>query len=363
LCAAAISPFDSHRANELDRHVDILVIDVAHFHNVRVSEATKKIMKDVKAEIVVGNIGTFKAAEEAITKLDNVAAFRVGIGSGSICSTTTVTRAGAPTLFATCEVADAVRVHKAGIPIIADGGIRGAGDIAVALAAGASAVMIGNLFARCKEAPGTLLTIGGRHYMQYRGMASPSARAKRYAIDRYSTPAKGLPEGVEGWVPYKGEAATVLQELVAGLQAAMGYAGAASIRELWKKATFLMISQYGEEEARPHDILLPSIGCSSGTSILVDTGAVHYGELTVKGAFHHTPSCVEKAINLISTGGVKTEPLISRVMPLEEVSKALDLVATGQALKIAIRPARSCMSSICTRRCSSRSCQKRAPRR
>jgi IMP dehydrogenase len=258
LCAGAISPFDANRAKELDKYVDILVVDVAHFHNVRVFEATKKLMKEVNAEVVVGNIGTFKAAEEAITKLDRVAAFRVGIGSGSICSTTSVTRAGAPTLFATCEVADAVREYGAEIPIIADGGIRGAGDVAVALAAGASAVMIGNLFARCKEAPGTLLTIGGRHYKQYRGMGSPSARAKRYAIDRYSTPAKGLPEGVEGWVPYKGEVASALQELLVGLQAAMGYAGAGSISGLWNKATFLMISQYGEAEAAPHDILLPS---------------------------------------------------------------------------------------------------------
>lgn len=258
LCAAAVSPFDLNRAKELDKHVDILVIDVAHFHNVRVFEATRKLMKEVNAEVIVGNIGTFSAAEEAITKLDNVAAFRVGIGSGSICSTTAVTRAGAPTLFATCEVADAVHQYRAGIPIIADGGIRGAGDGAVALAAGASAVMIGNLFARCKEAPGTLLTIGGRHYKQYRGMGSPSARAKRYAIDRYSTPAKGLPEGVEGWVPYKGEAALALHELLAGLKAAMGYAGASSVSDLWEKATFLMISQYGEEEASPHDILLPS---------------------------------------------------------------------------------------------------------
>jgi IMP dehydrogenase len=258
LCAAAISPFDTNRARELDKYVDILAIDVAHFHNTRVFEATKKLMKEVNAEVIVGNIGTFKAAEEAITKLDRVAAFRVGVGSGSICSTTAVTRAGAPTLFATCEIADAVREYGAGIPIIADGGVRGAGDVAVALAAGASAVMIGNLFARCKEAPGTLLTIGGRHYKQYRGMGSPSARAKRYAIDRYSTPAKGLPEGVEGWVPYKGEVALALQELVAGLQAAMGYAGTGSISDLWDKASFLMISQYGEAEAAPHDILLPS---------------------------------------------------------------------------------------------------------
>jgi len=256
LCGAAISPFDFERAEKLDKVVDILVIDVAHFHNSKVFNATKKILLNVSADVVVGNIGTYKAAEDVITKLDKVAGLRVGIGSGSICTTTEVTKAGAPTLYATAQAAEAVKDYNAKIPIIADGGIRSGGDAALALALGASAVMIGNLFARCKEAPGTLVAIGGRYYKQYRGMGSPSAMAKRFSIDRYSG-AKGLAEGVEGWVPYKGEAETLIQELKAGLQAAMGYAGARNIQDLWEKAKLAVLTSLGAQEASPHDVLLP----------------------------------------------------------------------------------------------------------
>ena len=258
LCAAAVSPFDLERARKLDEHADILVTDVSHFHNENVFRATKKLMSEVSAEVVVGNIGTFQAAEDAITELEQVSGFRVGIGSGSICTTAEVTKAGSPTLFATAQVSDAVAKYSANIPIIADGGIRTPGDVAIALIAGASAVMIGNLFARCKESPGTLITIGGRYYKQYRGMGSPTARAKRYSLDRYSMPSKGVPEGVEGWVPYKGEAVTVLEELVSGLRASMGYAGARNIEELWSKAKLAALSPSGAQEAGPHDILLPS---------------------------------------------------------------------------------------------------------
>ena len=258
LCAAAVSPFDLDRAKKLDEHADILVMDVSHFHNANVFRATKKLMSEVSAEVVVGNIGTFEAAEDAIAELEMVSGFRVGIGSGSICTTAEVTKAGSPTLFATAQVSDAVSKYGAGIPIIADGGIRTPGDAAIALTAGASAVMIGNLFARCKESPGTLITIGGRYYKQYRGMGSPTARAKRYSLDRYSMPSKGVPEGVEGWVPYKGEVTTVLDELVSGLRASMGYAGARNIEELWTKAKLAALSPSGAEEAGPHDILLPS---------------------------------------------------------------------------------------------------------
>jgi len=215
-------------------------------------------MADVSAEVIVGNIGTFEAAEDAITELEHVSGFRVGIGSGSICTTAEVTKAGSPTLFATAQVSDAVAKYAAKIPIIADGGIRTPGDVAIALTAGASAVMVGNLFARCKESPGTLITIGGRYYKQYRGMGSPTARAKRYSLDRYSMPSKGVPEGVEGWVPYKGEATIVLDELVSGLRASMGYAGARNIDELWSKAKLAALSPSGAQEAGPHDILLPS---------------------------------------------------------------------------------------------------------
>jgi IMP dehydrogenase len=257
LCAAATSPFDLERAKELDKYADILVIDVAHFHNANVFTATKKIMEQVSADVIVGNIGTYKAAEDALAKLNKVAGFRVGIGSGSICITSEFTKAGAPTLYATAQVADAVRDLGADVPIIADGGITNGGDVAVALAAGASAVMIGNLFARCKEAPGTLIAIGGRYYKQYRGMGSPSAMAKRFSLDRYGGSAKGLPEGVEGWVPYKGETSSVVQELSAALQAAMGYSGAANVSQLWKKGKLALLTPSGVAEAAPHDILLP----------------------------------------------------------------------------------------------------------
>ena len=258
LCGAAVSPFDLKRAKKLGEIADILVIDVSHFHNANVFAATKKILDEVDADLVVGSIGTYKAAEDIITKLDGVAGFRVGIGSGSICTTLEATKAGSPTVYATAQVADAVQKYGSKLPIIADGGIRGPGDAAVALSLGASAVMMGNLFARSKEAPGTLITIGGRYYKQYRGMGSPSAMAKRFSIDRYAQPSKGLPEGVEGWVPYKGEVSLVIQEMVAGLQASMGYAGAQTIPELWEKAKLAAITNSGAEEARPHDVLLPS---------------------------------------------------------------------------------------------------------
>ncbi len=258
LCAAAISPFDVERAKRLDRYVDILVTDVAHFHNTEVIGATEKLLAEIGADVIVGNIGTYEAAEDVISKLEKVSGLRVGVGSGSICVTTEVMRAGAPTLYAVASVADALRDYGANIPIIADGGVKNAGDVALALAAGASAVMAGNLFARCKEAPGTLVTIGGRYYKQYRGMGSPSAMAKRYSLDRYSAPSKGVAEGVEGWVPYKGEVSAVVKELVSGLKASMGYAGAKNIQELWEKSKFVMVSPLGAGETRPHDVLLPS---------------------------------------------------------------------------------------------------------
>ncbi len=257
LCGAATSPFDLERAKRLDKHVDIIVIDVSHFHNANVFRATKKILNAVRADVMVGNVGTSQAAEDIVTKLDGVAGVRVGIGSGSICTTSEVAKAGSPTLFATSQVADKFRELRVDIPIVADGGIRTSGDIAIALAAGASTVMMGNLFARCKEAPGNLVAIGGRYYKQYRGMGSASAMSKRFSMDRYSLPSKGIAEGVEGWVPYKGDLATVVQEMAEGLKASMGYAGAKNIPELWQKAKFAMMTSAGTEEAKPHDVMLP----------------------------------------------------------------------------------------------------------
>ena len=257
VCAAAVSPFDLDRAKALDKYVDVIVIDVAHFHNKNCFEATKKILKEVSAEVVVGNIGTYQAAEDCLTKLDGVAGLRVGIGSGSICSTSVVTRAGAPTLYATSQTADAVKDYGSDVPIIADGGLRNPGDIAVALAVGASCAMMGNVFAGCSESPGRLVALEGRYYKEYYGMGSPKARKKRFAQDRYSQPSKAVSEGVEGWVPYRGQVQDILGEFVGGLKAAMGYVGARTIPEIWEKARLALITERGAQEIAPHDILLP----------------------------------------------------------------------------------------------------------
>ena len=256
-CAAAISPFELDRAEALDRFVDVLVMDVAHFHNLNCFEAARKVLREVSAEVVVGNIGTYQAAEDCLTKLDGVSGLRVGIGSGSICTTSVVTRAGSPTLYAVSQAADAAREYGADTPIIADGGIRNPGDIAVALAAGASCAMMGNIFAGCSESPGRLVALEGRYYKEYYGMGSAAARKKRYALDRYPQPAKSVAEGVEGWVPYRGGVADIVSEFVGGLQAAMGYVGARTIPEMWEKAKLALVTERGSEEIKPHDILLP----------------------------------------------------------------------------------------------------------
>ena len=257
ICAAAVSPFDLDRAKALDKYVDILVTDVAHFHNKNCFEATKNILKEVSAEVIVGNIGTYKAAEDCITKLDGIAGLRVGIGSGSICSTSIVTRAGAPTLYATSNIADAVKTYKSKVSIIADGGLRNPGDIAVALSVGASCAMMGNVFAGCSESPGRLVAMEGRYYKEYYGMGSAKARKKRFVQDRYSQPSKAINEGVEGWVPYRGPVADIIREYVGGLKAAMGYIGAQNIQQMWEKAQLALVTERGYQEISPHDVMMP----------------------------------------------------------------------------------------------------------
>jgi IMP dehydrogenase len=257
ICAAATSPFDLERAKALDKYVDIIFTDVSHFHNRNCFEATKKLLKEVSAEVVVGNIGTYQAAEDCITKLDGIAGMKCGIGSGSICSTGVVTRAGSPTLYATSNAADAVRDNKSKVSIIADGGLRNPGDIAVALSVGANAAMMGNVFAGCSESPGRLVAMEGRYYKEYYGMGSARARKKRFAQDRYSQPSKAINEGVEGWVPYRGPVADIIHEYVGGLKAAMGYIGAADIPQMWEKARLALVTERGYQEIAPHDIMMP----------------------------------------------------------------------------------------------------------
>lgn len=258
LVGAAISPFDLERAKALEKYVDVLVSDVAHFHNTNILEASKKLTKEVSTSFIAGNIGTAAGTRDTIQALDGkVAAIRAGVGSGSICVTSEVTKAGAPTLFAVSQIAETLQEASLSIPIIADGGIRAAGDAALSLAAGASVVMMGNVFAGCTESPGGLIKVGGKYYKPYRGMGSSSSRQKRFAMDRYNQPAKGIAEGVEGVVPYRGDVQTVVEEFTAGLRAAFGYAGATSITDLWEKANFGSVTAAGVDELRPHNIILP----------------------------------------------------------------------------------------------------------
>lgn len=252
---AAIGPFDEKRALALDPYVDFILIDLAHGHNMNAMKSAAKISEKINAELVYGSLGSQKAVEDVVTTIDQVAGLRVGIGSGAICSTSVVTKASAPTLYSTMQVASAVQKLKLDIPVIADGGIGNAGDAALTFAVGASSVMMGSMFAGCRESPGQLLAIQGKMMKSYRGMGSTAAKSVRFALDRYSKPSKGgLAEGVEGFVPFRGVVQDVVEELTQGLQAAFGYAGAASVKEMWTDAKLGKISSQGIRETKPHDI-------------------------------------------------------------------------------------------------------------
>ena len=256
--AAAVGPFDFARAELLDQHnVDALVVDCAHGHNMKVVAAVKDIKGSMKAEIIAGNIATSAAAEELVGA--GVDGIKVGIGPGSICTTRIVAGTGVPQITAITQVADIAR--NAGIPVIADGGVRFSGDVAKAIAAGADTVMLGSMFAGTDEAPGKVITIKGRRYKQYRGMGSLGVMSTGQSSDRYfqkkdigST--KFVPEGVEGVTPYVGHVAEVMYQLVGGLKSAMGYSGTKTISELQKNAKFIRITNAGMTESHPHNILI-----------------------------------------------------------------------------------------------------------
>jgi IMP dehydrogenase len=253
----AIGPSDLARAKALDEAgVDALVVDVAHAHNVNVISGVARIAREVSAEVIVGNLGTRESVLDVLSKVDRVSGLRVGIASGSICSTAEVTGAFMPTLTAVMEARSALEelgLHGK-IPIIADGGFRNVGDIAKAIVAGASTAMSGRFFAGVEEAPGVKVRVGSKVYKQYRGMGSRGAMERRFALDRYSRPSKSVEEGVEGLIPYRGSVVEVLAEVVAGLKASLGYAGARHIESAWK-AVLAKITHAGREEARPHDIV------------------------------------------------------------------------------------------------------------
>lgn len=254
LVGASVSPLDRERCLMLDRVADFLVADVAHFHTSKVMEAAKKILPELSADFIAGNVGTQQAVFDIVDELPRVDGFRAGIGSGSICITSEVTRVGAPTLFAVAEVASALEERKLDLPVVADGGIRGPGDAALAFAAGASVSMLGSMLAGTEEAPSRVVVRGGRKFKTHRGMASPAARRVRFAIDRYSVPAKGLDEGVEAYVPYVGSAEGVVAMMENGLKAAFGYAGAGSIKEMWERASFGSMSSVGAGELGAHSL-------------------------------------------------------------------------------------------------------------
>lgn len=255
LVGAAVSPLDRARCITMDRVADFLVSDVAHFHNSKIIATSRKLLKDLSSDFVVGNVGTRRAAEEILRELPRVDGFRAGIGSGSICTTAEVTRVGAPTLYAVAQVTTGVSSSNSRVPVIADGGIRGPGDAALALAAGASTVMMGSLLAGTDESPSELATKKGEKVKVHRGMASAAARKVRFALDRYSVPAKGLDEGVEAYVPYVGRLDDAVARMENGLRAALGYAGARSIKDLWRVASFGAVSPLGSVELGAHSVI------------------------------------------------------------------------------------------------------------
>ncbi len=241
----------------IEAGVDLVVVDTAHGHSKHVLDAVTRIKRLSNAvQVVAGNIATSEGARALIDA--GADSIKVGIGPGSICTTRIVAGVGVPQLTA---IMDAVEVaNKTGIPVIADGGVKYSGDLAKALAAGAACGMIGSLLAGTDETPGEVFLYQGRSYKTYRGMGSVTAMA-RGSADRYfqqdiKDTLKLVPEGVEGQVPYKGAAATVLHQLVGGLRAAMGYVGARTIDELHQKAQFVRISAAGLRESHVHDVLI-----------------------------------------------------------------------------------------------------------
>ena len=246
------------RAVEMSKaKADVLAVDTAHGHTATVMEAIKALRCRLpEVQIVAGNVATFEAARELIgLEIDGL---KVGIGPGSICTTRVVTGAGVPQLTAILECWRAAADTE--VPIIADGGIKYSGDITKALAAGASCVMIGSLFAGTEESPGETILYQGRTFKSYRGMGSIGAMAAgsdRYSVVQESCESgKSVPEGVEGRVPYKGPLGALTDQLVGGLRSGMGYVGARTLQELTEKSRFVRITAAGLRESHVHDVVI-----------------------------------------------------------------------------------------------------------
>jgi len=241
----------------VDAGVDLLVIDSSHGHSKGVMDAVKKIKnKFPEITLTAGNVGTKEGIEDLIQA--GTDCVKVGVGPGSICTTRVVIGAGVPQITAILDCAETASKHN--IPIIADGGIRYSGDIAKALAAGATAVMIGSIFAGTEESPGETILFEGRTFKLYRGMGSIEAMKKggkeRYFQEHQLEAKKLVPEGIEGRVPYKGNLSESVYQLVGGLRAGMGICGAKNIKELSQKAEFMVITYAGLRESHPHDVII-----------------------------------------------------------------------------------------------------------
>lgn len=254
--AAAIGVGQLDRATALvEAGVDVLVLDSAHGHSRGIIDTVKLIKKELDIDLVAGNIASAVAAKDLIDA--GADAVKVGIGPGSICTTRIVAGVGVPQISAIDEVAQVA--NKAGVPVIADGGVRYSGDVAKALAVGASCVMLGSALAGTYEAPGEMILFNGRQFKEYRGMGSIGAMSKG-STDRYfqegTAADKLVPEGIEGRVPYRGKIADVIHQMTGGLRSSMGYCGSESIKVFWEKAEFVEITAAGLKESHVHDVTI-----------------------------------------------------------------------------------------------------------
>jgi IMP dehydrogenase len=241
----------------MEAGVDVVVIDTAHGHSKQVADSVARLVRETnRVQIVAGNVATYDAAKALIDA--GADAVKVGIGPGSICTTRIVAGVGVPQLTAITDAARAAR--DSGVPVIADGGIKYSGDLAKAIAAGASTAMMGSMFAGTDEAPGEVFLYQGRSYKSYRGMGSVGAMAQgsadRYFQKEVSDALKLVPEGIEGQTAYKGPIHPVIHQLVGGLRAAMGYVGAPDVESFQKRAQFIRITGAGLRESHVHDVMI-----------------------------------------------------------------------------------------------------------
>lgn len=255
--AVGVGPSGEERADALvERGVDVIVVDTAHGHNSGIRDTVRNIKAKHNVAIIAGNIATGAAAADLIDV--GADALKIGIGPGTICTTRVVAGTGVPQITAIHEAAKVAEQH--GIPVIADGGIQYSGDIAKAIAAGASSVMLGSLLAGLDESPGEVIVSGGERYKEYRGMGSLAAmRGRSFSKDRYfqgdiGNVNKLVPEGIEGRVAYRGALAPQVYQLLGGLRSAMGYAGATDIETLRTQSQLIQITNAGLRESHPHDV-------------------------------------------------------------------------------------------------------------